>query len=449
MTATRDLAQLAWEHSIFPLIQIEELKKRGPMIFVEGEGVGLADIDGNTYLDMMGSHTRANSLGYGNEEIARAVYEQMRTLHYVGTVANLAQPTIELSAKIASLAPGRLSRIVYVSGGSEAVETAIKLAKQYHIAVGRKPHAHKIISRWNAYHGATMGALAATDWLGTRHISEPGVPGYSHIPGPSHYRNPFGMTDDDFADFCATYLEQQIIHEGPDYVAAFIGEPIMQAHGVQMPPARYWQRVREICDKYDVLFIADEVITGFGRTGKWFAMEHFGVEPDIMTMAKALTAGYMPMGGVITRPEIADALPIFRHVHTFSGHASAAVAALQVIEIKERDGLVEKAARDGEWFQGVLKELLLDKPIVGDVRGIGMWHAVDFTSNQATRASFADDTVPAIVRRMQDKGVLVCAIGPSAFELAPPLISTREQLAHAAEVAAEAIDEITLERQLA
>ncbi|MEZ4504786.1 MAG: aspartate aminotransferase family protein [Thermomicrobiales bacterium] len=449
MTAPHDLERLAWEHSIFPLVQIEELKQRGPMIFVEGEGVGLSDSNGKSYIDMMGSHTRANSLGYGNEEIARAVYEQMRTVHYVGTVANLAEPTIALSARIASLAPGELSRVVYVSGGSEAVETAIKLAKQYHIAAGRKPRAHKIISRWNAYHGATMGALAATDWLGTRHISEPGVPGYSHIPGPAHYRNPFGMTDDDFADFCATYLEQQIIHEGPDYVAAFIGEPIMQAHGVQMPPTRYWKRVREICDRYDVLFIADEVITGFGRTGKWFAMEHFGVEPDIMTMAKALTAGYMPMGAVITRPEIADALPIFRHVHTFSGHASAAAAALKVIEIKERDSLVEKAARDGEWFQGLLKELLLDKPIVGDVRGIGMWHAVDFTSDKATKASFADDTVPAIVRRMQEKGVLVCAIGPSAFELAPPLISTREQLAHAAEVAASAIDEIMTERGLA
>ncbi len=445
MTSARGLEQRAWEHSIFPLIQIEELKQRGPMIWTEGEGVGLSDIHGKHYLDMMGSHSRANSLGYGNEEIARAVYEQMRSLHYAGTVANLTEPTIELSARIASLAPGRLSRVVYVSGGSEAVETAIKLAKQYHLAAGRKPRAHKIISRWNAYHGATMGALAATDWLGTRHISEPGVPGYSHIPAPARYRNAFGMTDDDYADFCATYLEQQILHEGPEYVAAFIGEPIMQAHGVQMPPTRYWQRVREICDTYDVLLIADEVITGFGRTGKWFAMEHFGIEPDIVTMAKALTAGYMPMGGVITRPEIADALPIFRHVHTFSGHASAAAAALKVIEIKERDGLVAKAAFDGEWFHVLLKELLLDKPIVGDVRGIGMWHAVDFTSDKATKASFADDTVPAIVRRMQEKGVLVCAIGPSALEMAPPLIATREQLAHAAEIAADAIDEITVE----
>ena len=177
-------------------------------------------------------------------------------------------------------------------------------------------------------------------------------------------------------------------------------------------------------------------------------MEHFGIEPDIMTMAKALTAGYMPMGGVITRPEIADALPIFRHVHTFSGHASAAAAANKVIEIKERDGLVEKAARDGEWFQGILKDALLDKAIVGDVRGIGMWHAVDFTSDKTTKASSTDDTVPAVVGRMKEKGVLVSAIGPSAFEMAPPLIATREQLAHTADVASAAIDEITAERGL-
>jgi putrescine---pyruvate transaminase len=337
---------------------------------------------------------------------------------------------------------------MYVSGGSEAVETAIKLAKQYHIAAGRKRNPHKIISRWNAYHGATMGALAATDWLGTRHIAEPGVPGYSLIPGPSRYRNPFDMSEEEYEDFCATYLERQIEHEGPEYVAAFIAEPIMQAHGVQMPSKRYFQRVREICDTYDVLFICDEVITGFGRAGAWFANEHFGIEPDIMTMAKAMTAGYMPMGAVMTRSEIADAMPVFRHVHTFSGHAAAAAAALTVISIKERDALIEKSRNDGEYFQQILRNALLDKPIVGDVRGIGMWHAVDFTANKETKEPFHDDTVKAVVRRMRDKGVIVSAIG-TAFEIAPPLISTRADLERTAEVAAEAVDEITAEGNLA
>ena len=206
------------------------------------------------------------------------------------------------------------------------MESAIKVAKQYHAHSG-KPRANKIISRWNAYHGATMGALGATDWLGTRHISEPGVPGYSLIPGPSRYRNPFGMEEEAYFAFCADYLERQIEHEGPDYVAAFIAEPIMQAHGVQTASEAYFGRVREICDHYGVLLIIDEVITGFGRTGAWFASEHYGIKPDIMTMAKAITAGYMPMGAVIARPELIDALPVFRHIHTFSGHAGAAAAA--------------------------------------------------------------------------------------------------------------------------
>jgi putrescine---pyruvate transaminase len=446
--SAEELVQEAYDHWIFPLAPVDDIKQTGPAIYVEGHGAEVTDVNGKTYLDMMSTHTRANSLGYGNEEVARAVYEQLRKLHYVGTVGNISEPALQLAEKLADLAPGRLSKVMFTSGGSESVEAAIKLAKQYQIASGKKPRAHKIISRWNAYHGATMGALAATDWLGTRHISEPGVPGYSLIPGPSRYRNPFDMDEDAYADFCATYLERQIEHEGPEYVAAFIGEPVMQAHGVQEPPPRYWQRVREICTKYDVLLICDEVITGFGRTGDWFAIERHGIEPDIMTMAKALTAGYMPMGAVITRPEIADALPIFRHVHTFSGHAGAAAAANAVIAIKEREGLVPRAKEQGEYFQRELKRAVGDHVIVGDVRGVGMWHSVDFTADHATKAPFKDDTVAAVVRRMHDYGVIASPIGTS-FEMAPPLIVTKEQLDRTVEVAAKAINEVARERRLA
>jgi adenosylmethionine-8-amino-7-oxononanoate aminotransferase len=255
------------------------------------------------------------------------------------------------------------------------------------------------------------------------------------------------MDEDAYVDLCATYLERQIQHEGPEYVAAFIAEPIMQANGVQIPPKRYLERVREICTKYDVLWINDEVITGFGRTGAWFAIDHYGLEPDIMTMAKAMTAGYVPMGAVITRPEIADALPIFRHVHTFSGHAGAAAAANAVIAIKERDGLIAKAMENGEYFVGKLKSALESHPIVGQVRGIGMWHAVDFTADKETKAPFEDDTVATIVRRMYQYGVIASPIG-TAFEMAPPLIATRADLDLAVEVAARAIDEVARERRL-
>jgi putrescine aminotransferase len=437
----------AFDHLIFPLIHTADIRDFGPNIYVKGEGVRITDVNGVTYLDMMSSHTRANTLGYGNEEIARAVYDQLRTLHYVGTVNNLAGPTIQLAKKVASLAPGRLSRVIFVSGGSEAVETALKIARQYHVNAGRKPRAYKVISRWNAYHGATIGALSVTDWLNQRHIAEPVAPGTSFIPGPSNYRNPFNMGEEEYVELCANYLEQQILHEGPELVSAFIAEPVMQANGVQITPKSYFQRIREICTKYDVLWIDDEVITGFGRTGSWFAIERMGVEPDIMTMAKALTAGYMPMGAVITRPEIADTLPIFRHVHTFSGHAGVSAAANTVIGIMERDGLVEKSRLDGAYFLDALKQALLPLPIVGDVRGVGLWLAVDFTKDKSTREPFADDTVATVVRRIYKQGVIASAIGTS-FELAPPLICSRADLDTTVQIAEQSIREIVAERQL-
>ena len=445
---TEQLTKDAFKHCLFPLTEMEKVRKEGLNIYARGEGVELTDIYGKTYIDMMASHTRANTLGYGNKEIARAVHEQLATLHHVGTSNNLGEPTIRLATKLAQLAPGRLSKTMFVSGGSEAVETALKLAKQYHINRGVKPRANKIISRWFAYHGATMGALGASDWLGVRHVSEPGVPGYSFIPAPTCYRNPFGLDDEAYGEFCAQYLEQQIQHEGPEYVAAFIAEPLMQANGVQIPPPGYLQRVREICSKYEVLFIVDEIITGFGRTGEWFASIHFDIEPDIMTSAKALTAGYIPMGAVITKPEIADALPIFRHVHTFSGHLAAVAAARTTIAILERENLIARAKENGAYFLDALKTELEKHPIVGQVRGLGMWVAVDLTADKKTKAPFTDETVDAVVRRMRELGVLVCSIG-TAFELAPPLITERKELDRTVEVAAQAINDVARARNLA
>ena len=447
-TNVHELTGDALKHCIFPLANMEDVHRDEPNIYIKGHGVELVDQTGRTYIDMMSSHTRANSLGYGCEEIARAIYEQLVSVHYVGTVDNLLEPSVRLAVKLAELTPGELSRVMYVSGGSEAVEAALKLAKQYQIHSGHKPRAHKIISRWNAYHGATMGALSVTDWLGTRHISEPGVPGTTLIPGPTRYRNPFGMLDEEYGEFCATYLEQQILHEGPELVAAFIAEPVMQAHGVQIPPPNYFPRVREICDRYGVLLIIDEVITGFGRTGAWFASEHFGIEPDIMTMAKAMTAGYFPMAAVIAKRELVEAMPMFRHIHTFSGHGGGTAAAMANIAICERDNVVARARDNGAYFLQRLKDALADSPIVGDVRGIGMWLAIDLTTDKGTKAPFTDDTVKAVVRRMKDMGVLSSSIG-TAFEMAPPLITEREHLDRVAEVTAKAVNDVATERGFA
>ncbi len=447
-TEIKDLSHDALENCLLPMTHTQGLNEDSLQIYTHGSGVELFDVKGNVYLDMMSAHTRANTLGYGNQEIARAVYEQLSTLHYIGTRNNLSEPTIRLATKLAQLAPGKLSKTMFLSGGSEAVETAFKLAKQYHLSRGSKPHARKIISRWRAYHGATMGALSASDWLDMRHVSEPAVPGHTHIPAPTCYRNPFGMEEEHYADFCAAYLEQQIQREGPEYVAAFIAEPIMQANGVQIPPKSYLQRVQEICRKYEVVFITDEIITGFGRTGEWFAINHFGIQPDIITLAKAMTAGYAPMGAIITTPEIAGALEIFRHLHTFGGHLGAVAAANASIAIYERENLVARAKENGAYFLDALKTELESHPIVGQVRGLGMWLAVDFTADKKTRAAFTDDTVVAIVKRMRELGVLVNAIG-TAFELAPPLITPRTALDRAVKVAAQAISEVARARNLA
>ena len=446
MTNPEDLARDALDHCIFPLTPRHVLDQDGVNIYTHGQGVELFDIHGKTYLDMISSHTRANTLGYGNRKIAGAVSEQLSKAHYVGTKNNLAEPTVRLATKLAQLAPGKLSKSMFVSGGSEAVETAIKLAKHYQQQRG-KPRAYKVISRWCAYHGSTMGALGASDWLNIRHVSEPGAPGYSHIPGPTCYRNSFGMEEEAYADLCAQYLEQQIQHEGPDLVAAFIAEPIMQANGVHIPPASYLQQAQEICRKYGVVFIIDEVITGFGRAGEWFVHSHFGIEPDVITLAKALTAGYMPMGAVMAKPEICEALPVFLHLHTFGGHLGAVAAANACIRICERENLIQRAHDNGAYFLDALKTELEKHPIVGQVRGLGMWLAVDFTSDKAMKAPPADGTAPAIVKRMRELGVLA-GVNGTAFEFAPPLITPRDVLDRTVLIAAQAIDEVARSHNL-
>ena len=440
-----DLARKALSHTLFSLVPRDELESKGPCIYMSGEGAYVTDHRGRRLLDMLSAITRANSLGYGNEEIARTMYEQARTMHYSGAALYLSEPAVELSAKLSELAPGRLSKVCFVSGGSEATETALKLARQYQKQDGKKPRAYKVISRWNAYHGSTLGALSVTDWLAVRDIPDPRAPGHSFVANPMCYRNPYDMDAESYADICAMHLERQIQFEGPDFVAAFIGEPIMQAHGVQVPPIKYWKKVREICDRYGVLLIIDEVITGFGRAGHWFVSEHFGIEPDILTMAKAMSAGFAPIGAVMTRDEIADSIPLFRHVHTFGGHAVACAASNKVVEIKRREGLIEKARKLGAEFGADLAESIGNHPIVGDVRGLGFWHAIDFTQNKETKAPFEDDTVQVIASRIREHGVIVGAIGTS-IEIAPPLIVDKSQLDECIQVCAQSIDEVAKER---
>ena len=438
----------ALSHCLFALRPRAETLEHGPPVLIEGEGAWFKDAYGRSYLDMLSSNTRASTLGYGVEEVAKALYDQARRMHYAGTVDSASEPMVELAAKVASLAPGRLNKVAFASGGSEAVETALKLAKQFQQQSGRKPRAFKVISRWNAYHGSTMGALSVTDWLAVRDIGDPRVPGHSFVANPMRYRNAFGLEDEAYADFCVKHLERQIELENPDLVAAFIGEGIMQANGVQVPVDSYWPRVREICTKHGIVMIMDEVITGFGRVGHWFAAHHFGVEPDMITMAKAMSAGFAPMGAVITTDEIAEGVAHFKHVHTFAGHATACAACNAVISIKERDGLVDRARNNGPRIQAALQDAIGRHPNVGQIRGLGHWHAVDFTTDRTTKAPLPGEVVVAIVRRMRDHGVIASPIG-TALEIAPPLIIGESDLHHGIEVCARAITDVTREHGFA
>lgn len=443
-TAAPDIYSVARDHYIWPQLTRAELDAGAPQLLKAGAGVRVRTADGSEYLDLMSTVSRASSLGYGEERIARAVYEQLRRLHYGGTAHSQAEVTIELAQRIAGLAPGDLTACVFVSSGSEANEVAFKLARFYHHARGTKPRAYKVIARWKDYHGAAGGATVASDWLGVRRPMEPGVPGFSRIPSPIAYRCPFGLAHDDCGEACALrcadYLEQQILHEGPELVSAFILEPIAQADGVQIPPPGYLRRVREICTKYDVVLIADEVITGFGRTGKWFSVDHWGIEPDIITMAKGITAGYVPLGAAIASREIRDALDGYPDIHTYGGHPAAAVAALTAIDIYEGDGLLERAAELGAHALETLRELD-DLDAVGDVRGLGLWLAIDFTADPATREPLPKDTLKAIVDRTRELGVLVSNNG-TAIELAPPLVISRADLDEGLGRFAQAVREV-------
>jgi putrescine---pyruvate transaminase len=420
-----DLSALAEAHYVWPLLDRADFAAQPPLIVTDGDGAHLRDIDGNEYIDLMSTPTRAQALGYDRTEIAAAMYRQLERLPYAGTAWQAADVTIELAAKLAEMAPGHLVATAFSGSGSEANESAFKIARSHHHAGAAKPRAYKVISRWGAYHGSTGTALACSDLLDVRHAGEPGVPGVSHIPAPTCYRCPFGLEYPSCGVKCADYLEQEIQHQGPELVSAFIAEPVMQANGVQVPPAEYLPRVQEICHQYGVLFVVDEVITGFGRTGAWFASQHWDLEPDVMTLAKAITAGYAPLGATVISTELRESLARLADVHTFGGHATSCAAALEAIRIYDQEQLPERARTLGSELLERLKELERFD-IVGQVRGIGMWLAVDFTADPATRAPLDKDALVSIMTNARKRGVITSRNG-TAIEMAPPLTIDRDE----------------------
>ncbi|MEA2228192.1 MAG: hypothetical protein QOF04_1822, partial [Solirubrobacteraceae bacterium] len=367
-------------------------KALGP-IAVSGEGVRITDIDGNTFLDGLGGGSAAATLGYGREDVAQAVAEQLTKLHYTSVRTFLNEPAIELARRIAEVAPGDLTTSFFTSSGSESVETAAQMVKAYHKQKGQ-PKKTKLIYRATNFHGVGLVAASLSSSPDYRDWFAPLIDGCVEVVPCYPYRRPDGMSEEEYGEACAKAIEDAILREGPDTVAAVFAEAI-PAGLILPPPANYLRRLREICDEHDVLWVDDEVFVGFGRTGRYFACEHYDVVPDIATASKGITAGYVPLGAAIARGRVMEVLigdgaagQAKVHGHTYSGHAAASAAGIAVLDALERENLVENAATLGEHAMGRLREFGETHPFVGDVRGKGFLIAIEIVKDKETKEPF-------------------------------------------------------------
>jgi adenosylmethionine-8-amino-7-oxononanoate aminotransferase len=421
-------------------------------ILVRGEGCYVYDEHGKRYLDGLSALFCVN-IGHGRGDIAQAGADQAKDLGFFTNWSYAHPPAIELAARIASLAPGDLNRVFFTSGGSEAVESALKLARQFFKLTG-KPNKIKLISREIAYHGTSMGALSATGITALREPFEPLTPGDRHVPATNTYRLRPGVTEEWFAESIAEMIE----FEGPDTVAAVILEPVQNAGGCFTPPEGYFQRVREICDEYDVLLISDEVICAWGRLGEWFGSNRYGYQPDMITTAKGLTSAYAPMGAVIASDRIAEPFlngaNSFTHGFTFGGHPMSAAIALANLDAFEREAVFENVRQHEGDLRGML-DSLRDIPIVGDVRGAGYFHAIELVKDQETKESFSDEESETLLRGFLSGELfrrgLICRAddrGDPVIQLSPPLIAGPEQFAEIEAVLRPVLTEATERMQV-
>ena len=408
---------------------IKMAEEGDPPIIVEGSGVRVTDSEGRTWIDVNGGLASIN-VGYGRTEIADAMYEQMnRAAYYAQGAAT--EPAIRLVEKLAQVTPGDLSRTWLVSGGSEANEIAVRIAKGYHNRRG-EPGRYKVISRRRSYHGATGGVL----WLGggdfNRFDYEPAPLGTLHAPQPHPYRCELGgKTPSECAVRCAEGVERLIEANDPRSVAAVIAEPI--AGAAMVPGDEYWPMLRDICDRHGVLLIADEVVTGFGRTGRWFGVEHWNVVPDIMTVAKGIVSSYAPVGAAIATTDVADAFAggdnFFRAALTAGGHPVTSAAAVKNIEIIEDESLVDNSAEVGSYFLDRLEELQEEHPIIGEVRGKGLMLGMELVKDRATREAFPPDVKfgERLTGYLRAEGLILRPLG-NVLSITPPLCIERQDV---------------------
>ncbi len=401
-------------------------------VIVRGDGAYIWDAAGRRYLDGLAGLFTVQ-VGHGRTELAEAAARQAGELAFFPLWSYAHPGAIDLAERLAGYAPGDLNRVFFTTGGGEAVESAWKLAKQYWKLVGR-PTKHKVISRAVAYHGTPQGALSITGIPAAKEAFEPLVPGAFKVPNTNHYRAPEHLRDDAkaFGRWAADRIEEAILFEGPETVAAVFLEPVQNSGGCFPPPPGYFDRVREICDTYDVLLVSDEVICAFGRIGSMFACDDFSYVPDIITCAKGLTSGYSPLGAMIASDRLFEPFRAgstsFSHGYTFGGHPVSTAVAMANLDIFEREGLNDHVKQNAPAFRATL-EKLLDLPIVGDVRGEGYFYGIELVKDKATRETFDDDESERLLRGFLSKALfdagLYCRAddrGDPVVQLAPPLI---------------------------
>ena len=443
---TLEWQQLSNDHHLAPFSDFKQLKEVGPRIITHAKGVYLWDSEGHKILDGMAG-LWCVAIGYGRDELADAASKQMRELPYYNLFFMTAHPPVlELSKVIAEIAPEGMNHVFFTGSGSEGNDTMLRMVRHYW-AIKGKPNKKVIISRKNGYHGSTV---AGASLGGMTYMHEQGdlpIPGITHIPQPYWFGEGGDMSPEEFGIWAANQLEEKILEIGVDNVGAFIAEPIQGAGGVIVPPDTYWPRIKEILAKYDILFVADEVICGFGRTGEWFGSDFYGLKPDMMTIAKGLTSGYIPMGGLIVRDEVVDVLNEggdFNHGFTYSGHPVAAAVALENIRILRDEKIIEKVqAETAPYLQKRLRELN-DHPLVGEVRGVGMLGAIELVQDKATRKRYEGKGVGMICRQFCfDNGLIMRAVGDTMI-ISPPLVITRDEIDELVTKARKCLD-LTLE----
>ena len=443
---TREWQALSSDHHLAPFSDFKQLKEKGPRIITHAKGVYLWDSEGNKILDGMAG-LWCVAIGYGREELADAASKQMRELPYYNLFFQTAHPpALQLAKAISDIAPEGMNHVFFTGSGSEGNDTVLRLVRHYW-AIKGQPSKKVIISRVNGYHGSTV---AGASLGGMTYMHEQGdlpIPGIVHIPQPYWFGEGGDMTPDEFGVWAAEQLEKKILELGVDNVGAFIAEPIQGAGGVIVPPDTYWPKIKEILAKYDILFVADEVICGFGRTGEWFGSDFYDLKPDLMTIAKGLTSGYIPMGGVIVRDEVVRVLNEggdFNHGFTYSGHPVAAAVGLENIRILSEEKIVERVKSEtAPYLQKRLRELS-DHPLVGEVRGVGMLGAIELVKDKATRERYAGKGAGMICRTFCfNNGLIMRAVGDTMI-ISPPLVITFAEIDELIEKARKCLD-LTLE----